>query len=88
MAGCIMDSNLKKVALGVVIGFSLQEIIANFISGLIILFERPVRVGDIVTVDNIDGVVSRIQIRATTIPTTGIARNILFQINHLLPGKS
>jgi potassium efflux system protein len=54
-------------ALGVGIGFGLQEIIANFISGLIILFERPVRVGDIVTVDNIDGVISRIQIRATTI---------------------
>jgi potassium efflux system protein len=54
-------------ALGVGIGFGLQEIIANFISGLIILFERPVRVGDIVTVDNIDGVVSRIRIRATTI---------------------
>jgi potassium efflux system protein len=54
-------------ALGVGIGFGLQEIIANFISGIIILFERPVRVGDIVTVDNIDGVVSRIRIRATTI---------------------
>ena len=54
-------------ALGVGIGFGLQEIIANFISGLIILFERPVRVGDIVTVDNVDGVVSRIRIRATTI---------------------
>lgn len=54
-------------ALGVGIGFGLQEIIANFISGLIILFERPVRVGDIVTVDNIDGVISRIRIRATTI---------------------
>jgi potassium efflux system protein len=54
-------------ALGVGIGFGLQEIIANFISGIIILFERPVRVGDIVTVDDIDGVISRIRIRATTI---------------------
>ena len=54
-------------ALGVGIGFGLQEIIANFVSGIIILFERPVRIGDIVTVDNIDGVVSRIRIRATTI---------------------
>jgi len=62
-------SNLKWLvaALGVGIGFGLQEIIANFVSGLIILFERPVRIGDIVTVDNIDGVVSRIRIRATTI---------------------
>jgi potassium efflux system protein len=41
--------------------------VANFISGLIILFERPVRVGDIVTVGETSGVVSRIRIRATTI---------------------
>jgi potassium efflux system protein len=54
-------------ALGVGIGFGLQEIVANFISGLIILFERPVRVGDIVTVGDTDGVVTKIQIRATTI---------------------
>jgi potassium efflux system protein len=54
-------------ALGVGIGFGLQEIVANFISGLIILFERPIRVGDIVTVGDTTGVVSRINIRATTI---------------------
>ena len=54
-------------ALGVGIGFGLQEIVANFISGLIILFERPIRVGDVVTVGNTDGIVTRIQIRATTI---------------------
>jgi potassium efflux system protein len=54
-------------ALGVGIGFGLQEIVANFISGLIILFERPVRVGDVVTIGDTDGVVTRIQIRATTV---------------------
>jgi len=54
-------------ALSVGIGFGLQEIVANFISGLIILFERPIRVGDTVTVGTTTGVVSRIQIRATTI---------------------
>jgi potassium efflux system protein len=54
-------------ALGVGIGFGLQEIVANFISGLIILFERPVRVGDIVTIGDTSGVVTRIQIRATTV---------------------
>lgn len=54
-------------ALGVGVGFGLQEIVANFISGLIILFERPVRVGDTVSIGNLDGTVSRIQIRATSI---------------------
>ena len=54
-------------ALGVGIGFGLQEIVANFISGLIILFERPVRVGDVVTIGDTTGVVTNIQIRATTI---------------------
>ncbi|UCC55662.1 MAG: mechanosensitive ion channel, partial [Gammaproteobacteria bacterium] len=56
-------------ALGVGIGFGLQEIVANFICGLIILFERPIRVGDRVTVGDSSGIVSRIQIRATTILT-------------------
>ncbi|NNJ26394.1 mechanosensitive ion channel domain-containing protein [Alienimonas chondri] len=54
-------------ALSVGLGFGLQEIVANFVCGVIILFERPVRVGDVVTVDDITGVVSRIRIRATTI---------------------
>jgi len=54
-------------AMTVGIGFGLQEIFANFVSGLIILFERPIRVGDIVTVGDIDGTVTRINIRATTI---------------------
>jgi len=49
------------------LGFGLQEVFANFISGLIILFERPIRVGDLVTVAGIDGYVTRIQMRATTI---------------------
>ena len=56
-------------ALGVGIGFGLQEIVANFISGLIILIERPVRVGDVVTVGDASGTVARVQIRATTIRT-------------------
>jgi potassium efflux system protein len=54
-------------ALGVGIGFGLQEIVANFNSGLIILFERPIRVGEVVTVGDTDGVVIKIRIRATTI---------------------
>lgn len=54
-------------AVSVGLGFGLQEIFANFVSGLIILFERPIRVGDIVTVDDVSGTVSRIRIRATMI---------------------
>lgn len=54
-------------AFGVGIGFGLQAIFANFISGLIILFERPVRIGDYVTIGDISGTVTRIQIRATTL---------------------
>src|SRR5258708_22562978 len=56
---------LAGVSVG--LGFGLQEIFANFISGLLILFERPVRVGDVVTVGDVTGVVSRIRIRATMI---------------------
>lgn len=54
-------------ALTVGLGFGLNEIFGNFISGLIILFEQPIRVGDTVTVGQITGTVSRIRIRSTTI---------------------
>jgi potassium efflux system protein len=54
-------------AVGVGLGFGLQEIFANFVSGIVILFERPVRVGDTVTVGTLTGTVSRIRIRATTV---------------------
>ncbi|MEQ9465369.1 MAG: mechanosensitive channel MscK [Haliea sp.] len=54
-------------ALSVGLGFGLQEIFANAVSGIIILFERPVRIGDVVTIGDLSGTVSRIRIRATTI---------------------
>jgi potassium-dependent mechanosensitive channel len=54
-------------ALGVGLGFGLQEIFANLVSGIILLFERPIRVGDTVTISNVTGKVSRIQMRATTV---------------------
>ena len=62
-------SELKFVVAGlsVGIGLGLQKIIANFVSGLIILFERPIRLGDYVTIGDQSGNVSRIQIRATTL---------------------
>lgn len=49
------------------LGFGLQEIFANVVSGIIILIERPIRVGDVVTVNGTTGTVTRMQLRATTI---------------------
>ncbi|OCG14705.1 hypothetical protein A9G09_05110 [Gilliamella sp. wkB292] len=54
-------------ALGVGLGFGLQEIFANFISGLIILFEKPVRIGDTVTIRDLTGNITKINTRAITI---------------------
>jgi potassium efflux system protein len=54
-------------ALTVGLGFGLQEIFANFVSGLILLFERPFRVGDVISVGDLTGRVTRIRTRATTI---------------------
>jgi len=49
------------------LSFGLQDIFSNFVSGIIILFERPIRLGDTITVAGISGTVTRIRIRATTI---------------------
>lgn len=54
-------------ALALGLGFGLQEVFANLVSGIIILIERPVRVGDFVTINGTTGHVSQMQLRATTI---------------------
>ena len=54
-------------ALALGLGFGLQEIFANLVSGIIILIERPVRVGDFVSINGTTGYVSHMQLRATTI---------------------
>jgi small-conductance mechanosensitive channel len=54
-------------AFGVGLGFGLQNIINNFVSGLILLFERPIKVGDVVQLDGNEGVVKHIGIRASIV---------------------
>ena len=54
-------------AMSVGLGFGLQEIFANVVSGLIILFERPIRIGDFITIGGETGHVTRIRFRATTV---------------------
>ena len=56
-------------AFGVGLGFGLQNIVNNFVSGLILIFERPVQVGDAVEVGSVKGKVSRIGIRSSTVRT-------------------
>lgn len=61
--------NVLAGALGVGIGFGLQNIANNFISGLIILFERPIKIGDRIEVGSVSGDVIRVSSRATTVNT-------------------
>jgi small-conductance mechanosensitive channel len=56
-------------ALGVGVGFGLQNVVNNFVSGLILLFERPIQVGDTVDLDKVGGEVRRIGIRSSTVRT-------------------
>ncbi|RMG54392.1 MAG: mechanosensitive ion channel family protein [Acidobacteria bacterium] len=56
-------------ALGVGIGFGLQNVVANFVAGLVVLFEQPIRVNDFVTTENVEGRIEEIKFRSTKILT-------------------
>jgi small-conductance mechanosensitive channel len=73
-------------AFGVGIGFGLQSIVNNFVSGLILLFERPIHVGDTVDVGNLQGTVRRIGIRASVIHT-GAGADIIVPNSQLVTDK-
>lgn len=73
-------------AVSVGLGFGLQEIFGNFVSGLIVLFERPVRVGDTVTIDGSTGVISRIEMRATTLIDSD-RKELIVPNKQLITGK-
>jgi potassium-dependent mechanosensitive channel len=73
-------------ALGVGVGFGLQNIVNNFISGLILQFERPIHIGDVLEVDGANGQVTRIGIRSSTVRTFQGAELIIPNGN-LISGK-
>ena len=73
-------------AFGVGIGFGLQGVVNNFVSGLILLFERPIHVGDTVEVGDLQGMVQRIGIRASVIHT-GAGADIIVPNSQLVTDK-
>jgi len=77
---------LVSGALALGIGFGMQEIANNFVSGLILLFERPIRAGDFVTVGDVEGFVRSIRIRATEIETLD-NQNVLVPNSELVSGR-
>ena len=81
-------SSIQWLAAGMTVGlgFGLQEIFANFISGLILLFERPIRVGDVITIGDTTGTVTDIRIRTTTV-TNWDRKELIIPNKDLITGQ-
>lgn len=77
---------LVSGALALGIGFGMQDIANNFVSGIILLFERPIKAGDFVSVGDIEGFVRRIRLRATEIETQD-NQNVLVPNSELVSGR-
>lgn len=80
--------SVQWLAAGITVGlgFGLQEIFANFVSGLILLFERPIRVGDIITLGDTTGTVTDIRIRTTTV-TNWDRKELIVPNKELITGR-
>ena len=80
--------SVQWLAAGITVGlgFGLQEIFANFVSGLILLFERPIRVGDIITLGDTTGTVTDIRIRTTTV-TSWDRKELIVPNKELITGQ-
>lgn len=81
-------SSVQWLAAGMTVGlgFGLQEIFANFVSGLILLLERPIRVGDVITLGDVTGTVTNMKIRATTV-TNWDRKELIVPNKDLITGR-
>ena len=81
-------ASVQWLAAGITVGlgFGLQEIFANFVSGMILLFERPIRVGDVITLGDVSGTVTNIRIRATTV-TNWDRKELIVPNKDLITGR-
>ncbi len=85
MGGSISNLAIIAGALSFGIGLGLQNIINNFVSGVIILFERPIKIGDVVNINGQEGVVKQISIRATELET-GVKSSVIIPNANIISG--